>query len=149
MARVNVSVWLIRKAGKIARRLTDATPEQRQAIESEIVEIGMRLYSETCEQPRPETTHDPHARAKSRYEFGDESERDAYVAEVVDQIAESTHDPGEDRKLEAYVAAVRELVPDADRSAIEQYRKNHGISPEEAAKRWKVWNQVQEWCRKQ
>jgi hypothetical protein len=114
-AKVNAAAWLIRKARKIARRLTDATPEQRQAIESEIVEIGMRLYSETCEQPQPEVTHDP----------------------------------GEDHELEAYIAAVRELVPDADRSEIEQYRSNHGISPEETAKRWKIWKQVQEWCRKQ
>ena len=59
MARVNAAVWLIRKARKIARRLTDATSEQQQAIESEIVEIGMRLYSETCEQPQPEATPEP------------------------------------------------------------------------------------------
>ena len=58
-AKVNAAAWLIRKAGKIARRLTDATPEQQQAIESEIVEIGMRLYSETCEQPQPEATPEP------------------------------------------------------------------------------------------
>jgi hypothetical protein len=62
---------------------------------------------------------------------------------------EATHDPGEDPELVAYIAAVRELVPDADRSEIEQYRSNHGISPEETAKRWKIWKQVQEWCRKQ
>jgi hypothetical protein len=114
-AKVNAAAWLIRKARKIARRLADATSEQQQAIESEIVEIGMRLYSETCEQPQPEVTHDA----------------------------------GEDHELEAYIAAVRELVPDADRSEIEQYRSNHGISPEETAKRWKIWKQVQEWCRKQ
>jgi hypothetical protein len=61
---------------------------------------------------------------------------------------EATHDPGEDHELEAYVAAVQELVPDADRLTIEQYRKNHGISPEETAKRWQIWKQLQE-CRKQ
>jgi len=114
-AKVNAAYHLIRNARKIARRLQDTTSEQQQAIESEIVEIGMRLYSETCEQPQPEVTHDP----------------------------------GEDHELEAYIAAVRELVPDADRSEIEQYRSNHGISPEETAKRWKIWKQVQEWCRKQ
>ena len=57
---------------------------------------------------------------------------------------EVAHDPGQDHELEAYVAAVRELVPGADRWAIEQYRRNHGISPEEAAKRWKIWKQLQE-----
>ena len=57
---------------------------------------------------------------------------------------EVTHDPGEDHELEAYVAAVRKLVPGAKRSEIEQYRNNHGISPEETAKRWKIWNQLQE-----
>ncbi len=71
-AKVNAAAWLIRKARKIARRLTDATPEQRQAIESEIVEIGMRLYSETCEQPQPEVTHDP----------GEDHELEAYIAAV-------------------------------------------------------------------
>lgn len=71
-AKVNAACWLIRKARKIARRLTDATPEQRQAIESEIVEIGMRLYSETCEYPQPEVTHDP----------GEDHELEAYVADV-------------------------------------------------------------------
>ena len=114
-AKVNAAAWLIRKARKIARRLTDATLEQQQAIESEIVEIGMRLYSETREQKQPEPTHDP----------------------------------GEDHELEAYVAAVRELVPGADRSEIEQYRNNHGISPEETAKRWKIWKQVQEFTEQQ
>jgi len=61
---------------------------------------------------------------------------------------DATHDAGEDHELEAYVAAVQELVPDADRLTIEQYRKNHGISPEETAKRWQIWKQLQE-CRKQ
>lgn len=71
-AKVNAAAWLIRKARKIARRLTDATPEQRLAIESEIVEIGMRLYSETCQETQPETTHDP----------GEDHELEAYIAEV-------------------------------------------------------------------
>ena len=71
-AKVNAAAWLIRKARKIARRLTDATPEQRQAIELEIVEIGMRLYSETCEQPQPEATHDP----------GEDHEMEVYMAAV-------------------------------------------------------------------
>jgi hypothetical protein len=71
-AKVNAAAWLIRKARKIARRLTDATPEQRQAIEDAIVQIGMRLYSETCEQPQPEVTHDP----------GEDPELVAYVAAV-------------------------------------------------------------------
>ena len=111
-ARINAASWLIRKARKIARRLTDATPEQQQAIEDEIVQIGMRLYGAATQEAEPETTHDP----------------------------------GEDPELAAYVAAVRELVPDADRLTIEQYRKNHGISPEETAKRWQIWKQLQE-CR--
>jgi SUMO ligase MMS21 Smc5/6 complex component len=62
---------------------------------------------------------------------------------------EATNDPVEDPELEAYVAAVWELEPEADRSEIEQYRSNHGISPQETAKRWKIWKQVQEGCRKQ
>ena len=78
-AKVNAAAWLIRKARKIARRLTDATPEQRQAIESEIVEIGMRLYSETCEQPQPETTHDP----------GEDHELEAYVAAVRELVPDA------------------------------------------------------------
>ena len=135
MARVNAAAWLGRNARKSARRLTDATPEQRLAIELEIVKIGMRLYSETRKQPQPEVTHDHHARAKSRYEFGDESERDAYVAGVVDQIAEATHDPGEDHELEAYVAAVRELVPGADRAVV-QYWYDRRVPIQETAQRW-------------
>ena len=71
-AKVNAAAWLIRKARKIARRLTDATLEQRHAIESEIVEIGMRLYSETREQPQPEVAHDP----------GEDHELEAYIADV-------------------------------------------------------------------
>lgn len=78
-AKVNAAAWLIRKARKIARRLTDATPEQQQAIESEIVEIGMRLYSETCEQPQPEATHDP----------GEDHELEAYVAAVRELVPEA------------------------------------------------------------
>lgn len=109
-AKVNAAYHLIRNARKIARRLQDTTSEQQQAIENEIAVIGMRLYSETCEQPQSEVTHKP----------------------------------SEDHELEAYVAAVRELVPDAERLVIEQYRENHGISPEEAAKRWKIWKQLQE-----
>lgn len=109
-AKVNAACWLIRKASKIARRLADTTSEQQQAIELEIVNIGMRLYSETREEQQPEAT---------------------------------CH-PGEDHELEDFVAAVRELVPDMKRSAIEQYHKNHRISPAEAVKRWKVWQQIQE-----
>jgi len=78
-AKVNAAAWLIRKARKIARRLTDATPEQRQAIESEIVEIGMRLYSETCEQPQPEVTHDP----------GEDHELEAYIAAVRELVPDA------------------------------------------------------------
>ena len=78
-ARVNAAAWLIRKARKIARRLTDATPEQRQAIESEIVEIGMRLYSETCEQTQPEVTHDPEQ----------DHELEAYVSAVRELVPDA------------------------------------------------------------
>jgi hypothetical protein len=66
--------------------LADATSEQQQAIESEIVEIGMRLYSETCEQPQPEVTHDP----------GEDHELEAYIA-AVRELA-----PGADRALIQY-----------------------------------------------
>lgn len=121
-ARVNAACWLIRKARKIAMELPNMTHDQRQEIELEIVDIGMRLYNETRQQPQPEVTHDPHARAKSRYEFGDESERDAYVAGVVDQIAEATHDPGENHELDAYIAAVRELAPNAAPGVIAHFR---------------------------
>ena len=82
-AKVNAAAWLIRKARKIARRLTDATPEQRQAIESEIVEIGMRLYSETCEQTQPEVTHDPEQ----------DHELEAYISAVRELV------PGADRAV--------------------------------------------------
>ena len=78
-AKVNAAAWLIRKARKIARRLTDATPEQRQAIESEIVEIGMRLYSETCEEKQPEVTHDP----------GEDHELEDYVAAVRELVPDA------------------------------------------------------------
>ena len=71
-AKVNAACWLIRKARKIARRLTDTTSEQRQAIENEIAVIGMRLYSETREEKQPEATHDP----------GEDHELEAYVAAV-------------------------------------------------------------------
>lgn len=108
-AKVNAAYHLIRNARKIARRLADTTSEQQQAIENEIAVIGMRLYSEARDEPRPE----------------------------------ATHHPGEDHELEDYIAAVRELVPDMERSAIEQYHKNHQISPAEAVKRWKVWQRLQ------
>ena len=85
-AKVNAAAWMIRKARKIARRLTDATPEQRQAIESEIVEIGMRLYSETCEQTQPEVTHDPEQ----------DHELEAYVSAVRELV------PGADRAVVQY-----------------------------------------------
>ena len=78
-AKVNAACWLIRKARKIARRLTDATPEQRQAIESEIVEIGMRLYSETCEEKQPEVTRDPEQ----------DHELEAYVAAVRELVPDA------------------------------------------------------------
>jgi hypothetical protein len=78
-AKVNAAAWLIRKARKIARRLTDATPEQQQAIENEIAEIGMRLYSETCEQPQSEATHDP----------GEDHELEAYVTAVRELVPDA------------------------------------------------------------
>ena len=78
-ARVNAAAWLIRKARKIARRLTDTTPEQRQAIESEIVEIGMRLYSETCQETQPEVTHDP----------GEDHELEAYISAVRELVPDA------------------------------------------------------------
>jgi hypothetical protein len=78
-AKINAAAWLIRKARKIARRLADATSEQQQAIESEIVEIGMRLYSETCEQPQPEVTHDA----------GEDHELEAYIAAVQELVPDA------------------------------------------------------------
>ena len=71
MARVNAGHWLIRKAGKIVSRLA-VTAEHRQAIETEIVAIGRRLYEEARHQPRPEATHDP----------GEDHELEAYVVAV-------------------------------------------------------------------
>jgi hypothetical protein len=59
--------------------LADATSEQQQAIESEIVEIGMRLYSETCEQPQPEVTHDA----------GEDHELEAYIAAVRELVPDA------------------------------------------------------------
>ena len=78
-AKVNAACWLIRKARKIAMRLTDATLEQRQAIESEIVEIGMRLYSETCEEKQPEVTRDP----------SEDHELEAYVSAVRELVPDA------------------------------------------------------------
>ena len=78
-ALVNAAYHLIRNARKIARRLTDATPEQRQAIESEIALIGMRLYSETCEEKQPYPTHDP----------GEDHELEAYVSAVRELVPDA------------------------------------------------------------
>ena len=78
-AKVNAAAWLIRKARKIARRLTDATPEQRQAIENEIVVIGMDLYRGAEQQPQPEATHDP----------GEDHELEAYVAAVRELVPDA------------------------------------------------------------
>lgn len=71
-AKVNAAYYLVRKARKIARRLADTTSEQQQAIENEIAVIGMRMYSEACEQPHLEVTHDP----------GQDHELEAYIAAV-------------------------------------------------------------------
>ena len=49
---------------------------------------------------------------------------------------EVTHDPGEDHELEAYIAAVRELVPDADRSVIVKWKRDE-LTAAEAAKKWR------------
>lgn len=46
VAKVNAAAWLVRNCRTIARRLEDTTREQREAIESEIVKIGQRLYRE-------------------------------------------------------------------------------------------------------
>jgi hypothetical protein len=79
-AKVNAAAWLIRKARKIARRLTDATPEQRQAIESEIVEIGRKMYDEAWQQKtKPETTHDA----------GEDHELEAYIAAVRELVPDA------------------------------------------------------------
>jgi len=78
-AKVNAAAWLIRKARKIARRLADATSEQQQAIENEIAVIGMRLYSEACEQPHPEVTHDP----------GEDHELEAYISAVRELVPDA------------------------------------------------------------
>ena len=102
MARVNAAYHLVRNARKVSRRLADTTSEQQQAIEHEIAVIGMRLYSETCEEKQPE----------------------------------ATYHPGEDHELEDYIAAVRELVPDAERSIIVKW-KRYGLTAETAAKKWR------------
>ena len=52
IAKVNAAAWLVRNASNIARRLQDTTREQREAIESEIVRIGERLYRETREEQK-------------------------------------------------------------------------------------------------
>ena len=49
---------------------------------------------------------------------------------------EATHHPGEDHELEDYIAAVRELVPDAERSIIVKW-KRYGLTAETAAKKWR------------
>ncbi len=78
-AKVNAAYHLIRNARKIARRLVDTTREQRQAIELEIVDIGMRLYNETRQQPQPEVTHDP----------GEDHELEAYIAAVRELVPDA------------------------------------------------------------
>lgn len=78
-ARVSAAVWMIRKARKIASLLGDRMPDEQQAIEEEIVEIGMRLYSETCQQPQPDVTHDP----------GEDHELEAYVAAVRELVPDA------------------------------------------------------------
>ena len=78
-ARVNAAYHLIRNARKIARRLADTTSEQQQAIENEIALIGMRPYSETCEQPQPEVTHDS----------GEDHELEAYIAAVRELVPDA------------------------------------------------------------
>ena len=80
-ARVSAAVWMIRKARKIASLLGDKMPDEQQAIEEEIVAIGMRMYSEACEQPQPDPTHDP----------GEDHELEAYLAAVRELV------PGADR----------------------------------------------------
>ena len=75
-AKVNAAYHLIRNARKIARRLTDTTSKQQQAIENEIAEIGMRLYSETREKKQPEATHDP----------GEDHELEDYIAAVQELV---------------------------------------------------------------
>lgn len=92
--------------------------------------------SEKTQEAAPDATHDHHARAKARFEFGDESERDAYVAVVVDQIAETTNDPGEDPRLAAYVAAVQELNPCVERWFAQNDYQN-GFTVEKSAERWR------------
>ena len=57
----------------------DTTREQRQAIENEIAVIGMRLYSEACEQPHPEVTHDP----------GEDHELEAYISAVRELVPDA------------------------------------------------------------
>ena len=79
MARVNAAYHLIRNARKIARRLQDTTSEQQQAIENEIAVIGMRMYSEACEQPQPEATHDP----------GEDHEMEAYISAVRELVPDA------------------------------------------------------------
>jgi hypothetical protein len=56
--------------------------------------------------------------------------------EAWQQKPEVTHDPGEDHELEAYVSAVREMVPNADRSIIVEWKRD-GLTAAEAAKKWR------------
>lgn len=113
--------------------------------------VAMRVNPDDWYQPAAsadptEFGHDPHARAKSRYEYGDESERDAYVADVVDHITESTYDSGEDHELEACIAEARDLVPDSKRSIFERYQ-DPGLSPVEVEERWQAFRKELEECR--
>ena len=78
-AKVNAAYHLIRNARKIARRLVGPTREQQQAIENEIVEIGMRLYGETTQEAEPEATHDP----------GQDHELEACVAAVQELVPDA------------------------------------------------------------
>jgi len=85
-AKVNAAYHLIRNARKIARRLTDTTSEQQQAIENEIAVIGMRLHSETRDEHQPEATYHP----------GEDHELEDYIAAVRELV------PGVDKTVIQY-----------------------------------------------
>ena len=78
-ARVNAAYHLVRNTRKISRRLADTTSEQQQAIENEIAVIGMRLYSETRDEPQPEATHHP----------GEDHELEDYIAAVRELVPDA------------------------------------------------------------
>ena len=68
---------LVNNAGtQVYKAIEASTPQE---IENEIAVIGMRMYSETCQESQPEVTHDP----------GENHELEAYIAAVRELVPDA------------------------------------------------------------